>query len=141
MSGHTPQDGLLANELSTSLREFRFSKQEFPTSKPVSNIKYPHLGFQNNNLFHLFNDQLNYILATYFAESETTKGNVDRFVSNPLMAPLTMKLSYQNDDKWMEKPSDILWDRPNNKWINYRLDFKVVWRGWLDEKFQYTRKM
>ncbi len=115
LSERITQDGLLASELSPSLREIRFSKQEFPAGIPVSDIKYQHPGSQNNNLFHPFNDQLDYVLATYFAESETTKGNVDRFLSDPLMAPLTKKLSYRNADEWMEKLSDIPWGIPNNK--------------------------
>ena len=97
--GRTPQDGLLANKLSASLKEVRFSKQEFLTSKPVSDIKYPHFASQNNNPFYPLNDQLDYALATYFAESETMKDNIDRFLSNPLMALLTEKLSYQNVHK------------------------------------------
>ncbi len=107
MSGRTPQDGLLASELSSSLREVRFCEQGFPAGIPVSDIKYHHPGSQNDNPFHPFNDQLDYALATFFAESETTKDNVDRFLSDPLMAPLTEKLSYRNADKWMEKLSDI----------------------------------
>lgn len=31
-------------------------------------------------MFHPFNDELGYALAHYFAESETTKGNVDKSV-------------------------------------------------------------
>ncbi len=103
LSRRTPQDGLLVKELSSSLREVRFSEQEFPASIPISNIKYHHLDSQNDNLFYPFNDQLDYALATYFIESETTKGNIDRFLSNLLMAPL----SYRHIDKWIEKFSDI----------------------------------
>ena len=94
LSRHTPQTGLLASESSSSLREVRFSEQEFPAGKPVSNIKYHHLGSQNNNPFYPLNNQLDYVLANYFAESETIKSNVNRFLSNLLMAPLTKKLSY-----------------------------------------------
>ncbi len=99
LSGRTSQDGFLASESSSSLREVRFSEQEFPAGISVSDIKNYHPGSQNDNPFHPFNDQLDYALTTYFAESETTKGNVDRFLSNPLMAPLTEKLSYRNADK------------------------------------------
>ena len=35
------------------------------------------------------------------------KGNVDKFLSNSLMALLTEKLSYQNADEWMEKLLEI----------------------------------
>ncbi len=82
LSQRIPQDGLFGSELSSSLKEVRFSKQEFPAGIPVSNIKYQQPSSQNDNLFHLFNDQLDNAFATYFVESETTKGNVDRFLSN-----------------------------------------------------------
>ena len=52
------------------------------------------MGSQNDNPFYLFDDQLNYALAKYFAESENTKGNVDRFLSDLFISPLTRKLSY-----------------------------------------------
>ena len=97
--GHTLQDGLFASELSSSLIEIRFTQQKFSTDKPVSDIKYHHPGSQNDNPFHLFNNQLNYALATYFVEFETSKGNIDRFLSNQLMALLTKKLSYRNANK------------------------------------------
>ncbi len=99
LSGHTPQVGLLGSESSSSLREVRFNDQEFAAGTPVSNIKYNYPGFQNNNLFHLFHDQLDYGQAKYFAESETIKSNVDKFLSDPLMALLTEKLSYRNADE------------------------------------------
>lgn len=40
LSGCTPQDELLANKSSLFLREIRFSEQEFPAGKTVSDIKY-----------------------------------------------------------------------------------------------------
>ena len=106
--GRTPQDGLLGIELSSSLREVRFSEREFSTSISVSAIKYDHPGSQNNNLSYPFNDQLDYALVYYFAESETIKDNVNRFLSNLLRTPLIEKLSYGNADEWMEKLSEIL---------------------------------
>ena len=93
-AGHTLQDGLLGIELLSSLREVRFNKQEFPASTPVSNIKYDHPRSQNDNLFYPFHNQLDYALAHYFAESEITKGNVNKFLSYLLIAPFTEKLSY-----------------------------------------------
>ena len=99
LSKHIPQAGLLASELSLSLRKIRFSKQEFSASKPILDIKYYHLGSQNNNLFYPFNDQLNYALVNYFAKFEIIKSNVIRFLSNLLIAPFTEKLFYQNSDK------------------------------------------
>ncbi len=73
LSGRTPQTGLLGSELSSSLKKIRFSDEEFAADTPVSNIKYYHLGFQNNNSFYLFYDQLDYRLAKYFAECKITK--------------------------------------------------------------------
>ena len=115
LSGRTPQAGLLGSELSSSLREVRFSDQEFAAGTSVSNIKYNHPGFQNNNFFYPFYDQLDYRLAKYFAESETTKSNVDKFLSEVLMAPLTEKLSYQNANKQMKKLLEIPWGILNDK--------------------------
>lgn len=50
------QDGLFASELLSFIREVRFSEQEFSADKPISDIKYHLLGYQNNNLCYLFND-------------------------------------------------------------------------------------
>ena len=105
---HIPQARLLRSKLSSSLREVRFSEQEFLTSTLVSNIIYNYLGLQNNNLFYLFYNQLDYALAHYFAESEITKNNVDKFLSNLLIVLFTEKLFYQNVDKWMKKLLEIL---------------------------------
>ena len=102
----------------------RFSDQEFAVETPVSHNKYNHSGFQNNNLFYLFHDQLNYGLAKYFAESETTKSNVNKFLSESLIALLTEKLSYQTADKWIKKLSEILWGIPNDKWIKHKFENK-----------------
>ena len=99
LSKHTPQGWLPANKSSSFLREVRFSKQKFSAGKPILDIKYCHPGPQDNNLFYPFNAQLEYALANYFAKFETTKRNVDRFLSDALMAPFTEKLSYQNADK------------------------------------------
>ena len=92
--GCTPETGLHGSELSSFLREVRFSNQEFAAGTPVSNIQYNDLGFQNNNLFYLCHNQLDYGLVKYFVESKTTKNNVEMFLSKPLIAPLTEKLSY-----------------------------------------------
>ncbi len=107
LSKHTPQARLRGSELSSSLIKVGFSDQKFVVGKPVPNIKYNYPKFQNDNPFYPFHNQLDYGLAKYFAESETTKSNVDKFLSEPLIAPLTEKLSYQNADKWMEKLSQI----------------------------------
>lgn len=57
LSKHMSLDGLLVNNLLSSLRKFKFSEQKFYVSKLLSNIKYHSPGTQNNNLFHLFNNQ------------------------------------------------------------------------------------
>ena len=75
------QDRLFRSELSLSLREVRFNEQKFSTIILVSDIKYDYPESQNNNPFYLFNDQLDYALAYYFAEPETTKSNIDKFLS------------------------------------------------------------
>ena len=103
----TPQDGLLTSEFSSLLREEWFTGNKFPAGTSVLDIKYNHLGLKHQNSFYPFNDQLDYALAHYFAELETTKGNVNKFLSDPLMTPLTKKLSYKNADEWMEKLSEI----------------------------------
>ncbi len=94
LSGRTPQAGLLGSESSSFLREVRFSDQELAAGIPMFNIKYNYLGFQNDNPFYPFHDQLDYELAKYFAESKTTKSNVDKFLFDLLMALLTEKLFY-----------------------------------------------
>ena len=53
---HISQDGLLANESSSFLRNVWFSEQEFLAGIPVSDIKYNHSESQNNNNFYPFND-------------------------------------------------------------------------------------
>ena len=129
-----PQDELLGNGSSSSLRDVRFGEQEFPAGTLVSNIKYDHLGLQNDNLFYLFYNQLDYVLAHYFTESETTKGNVDKFLFNLLMVLLTGKLSYQNTNKWLEKFQKYheVFQMTNRS--NISLNFKVIWPEWPDKK-------
>ena len=105
---HIPQAELFKSELLSFLRKIRFNDQQFATGTPLSNIKYNHFGFQNNNLFYFFYDQLDYGLAKYFVRSETMKSNINKFLSRPLMAPLIEKLFYQNADKWIEKLLEIL---------------------------------
>ena len=41
-AGHAPYNELFGNELSSLLREVKFSEQEFPAGTSVSNIKYDH---------------------------------------------------------------------------------------------------
>lgn len=107
--GHTLTNGLFASKLSSSVRKIIFVEQEFLISKPVSDVKYHYPSFLNYNLFDEFNDQLDYALTNNFAESKTTKANINRFLFNSLMSPLFEKLSYQNANECIEKLSDILW--------------------------------
>lgn len=53
---YTPQNRLLASKSVYFLTDVIFKKQELPTSKPQSDIKYYQPGFHNDNLFYLFND-------------------------------------------------------------------------------------
>ena len=115
----TPRDRLLASKSLSSFREEWFTRNEFLAGTPISNIKYNYPGVKHQNSFHSFNDQLDYALAHYFAESKTTKGNINKFLSDPLMTPLTKKLSYKNTDEWMEKLSEIPWGIPEDKWIEH----------------------
>ncbi len=102
-----PRKGLFASEFLSVMREEWFCSHEFPTGTPISDKKYKHPRSKHKNRFYPFNDQLDYGLAHYFAESETIKGNVNKFLTDPLMAPLTEKLSYKNADEWIEKLSEI----------------------------------
>lgn len=80
--------------MSSFLREVSFSKKEFFTGKLVSDIKYNHPSSHNNNSFYPFIDQLDYRIANYFANFETKKSNIDRFLSDLLITQLIEKLSY-----------------------------------------------
>lgn len=91
----------LLSELSSTFREVTFGESKFPAGTSVSDTRYKYLGSQNNNLLYSFNDQLDFSLAHYFAESETTKCNMNKFLSNPLMKLITKNLSYRNADEWI----------------------------------------
>lgn len=122
--GHILSDEQLSSELSLFFRQVRFNEQKFPAGKFVSDIKYYCPGFENNNSFYLFNDQLDYLLADYFAESKTLKGNINKFLFNLLITSLIKNLSYQNINKWMKKLSEILWGIWNNIWIKHKFELK-----------------
>lgn len=106
---------LFASKLTSCLKEVWFAEQEFLANLSISKIKYNHPESQNDNIFYPFNNQLDYALAYYFTNSEITKGNIDKFMSNSLIALFTKKLSYQNANKRMEKLSKITWGIPNNE--------------------------
>ena len=93
---------LLASESISVLRKEWFNSYEFPAGTQILDIKYKHSRSKYNSGFYPFNNQLDYILAHYFIESKTIKGNMNKFLTDPLMVPLTGKLSYKNADKWME---------------------------------------
>ena len=56
LSKRTSQTGLLANNLSLSLKEVKFCDQEFAADIPIFYIKCNHLGFEDNNIFYPFHD-------------------------------------------------------------------------------------
>lgn len=76
-----------------------YSKSEFLANTLILNTRYEYLGSQNNNVFYLFRHQLNYALAHYYVKSEIIKCNIDKFFSNPLIKPITKKLSYCNTNE------------------------------------------
>lgn len=61
------QNGLLSESF-PMFREVIFSEFEFPISISVLKTRYKHLRSQNNNMFYLFSNQLDYTLVYYFAE-------------------------------------------------------------------------
>lgn len=97
------------------MREKWFGSYKCPTGISILDKKYKHAGSVYKISFYLFNDQLNYSLAHYFAESKITKGNINKLFTDPLMIPFIKKLSYKNANEWIEKPSKISWDIPNIK--------------------------
>ena len=103
----TPWDRLLASEFLSLFKKKWFSRNEFFTCIPISNIKYNYLGLKHQNNFHLFNNQRDYALTHYFAKSKTTKSNVKKFLTDPLMIFLIKKMLYKNTNKCMEKLLEI----------------------------------
>lgn len=85
------------------LKEVRFCKQKFFINKLISDIKYHYLNFSKNNYFYLFNNKLNNAFINYFVKFKTTKGNINKFLSNLLRILFTKKLSYSNINKLIEK--------------------------------------
>ena len=94
----TSQNSLLS-KLSSTFREITFNKSEFSAGTLVLDTRYKHPRSQNNNLFYLFNGQLDYALAYYFVDLEITKHNIDKFFTNPLIKPITKDLLYCNVDE------------------------------------------
>lgn len=66
-------------KLFPTFRKIIFIESKFPISITILNIRYKNSRCQKNNLFYIFIDQLDYALVHYFAESETTKCNINKF--------------------------------------------------------------
>ncbi len=65
-----PRKGLFASESFLVLKEKWFNCHDFPTSIPISDKKYKYPRSKYKNSFYLFNNQFDYNLALYLAESE-----------------------------------------------------------------------
>lgn len=77
-------------------------KSKFLAGILVLDTRYKQLKSQNNNLFYSLNGQVNYALAYYFADSETIKLNVVKFLIHLLIKPMIKNHLYQNTNKWIE---------------------------------------
>ena len=82
-----------------ALRKKWFNSHKLSADIPILDIKYKHLRSKYKNSFYPLNNQLDYGLAHYFAESKTIKGNVNKFLTNLLISLFTKKISYKNADK------------------------------------------
>lgn len=114
------QKKLFVSESLLALKKEWFSSHKFFASTSISKKKYKYPRSKYKNSFYFFNNQLSYDLAYYFAESETTKGNMNKFLIDLLMASFTKKLLYKNADKLLKKLSEILFDISDDKQIEYR---------------------
>lgn len=76
-----------------------FIESKFLASILVLDTRYKYFRSQNNNSFYLFNNQVVYTLVHYFANSETTKNNIDKFLTNFLIKLITKHLLYYNGNK------------------------------------------
>ena len=94
-----PRKRLFISKFLLALREKWFNSHIFSISISISNKKYKHSGSKYKNSFYSFNDELDYGLAHYFAKLETTKGNMNKFLTDFLMTSLIKKLFYKYDDK------------------------------------------
>ena len=88
----TSRDRLLSQS-SLTFREMTFSESKFLTGIFIldNTDKYPKS--QTNISFYPFNGHLDYALASYFADSETTKHNISKFLTNQLMKSIIKNLS------------------------------------------------
>ena len=90
------QKRLFASQFLFALREKWFSSHEFPAGTPISDKKYKYLRSKYKNSFYSFNNQLDYSWAHYFIELETIKSNINKFLTNLLIASFSKKLDYKN---------------------------------------------
>ncbi len=112
---NTPWKVLFASKFLSALTEELFRCHEFLTGILISDKRWKHPRSKHKNSLYLFNDQLDYGLIHHFVKSEITKGNVNKFLTDPSMAPLTKKVSYKNTDEWIDKLLEIPWDIPDDK--------------------------
>lgn len=106
----TSWDKLLESEFLSLLKEKWFTGNKFSIGISISNIKFNYLGLQYKNSFYLFKDQLTYVLAYYFAKSETTKCNVIKFLCDSSIRSLIEKLLNKNANEWIKKLLEISGD-------------------------------
>lgn len=97
----------LLNKLSSNFKKSMFSKSKFLVGIPVLSTWYKYLKNKNNNIFYLFNNQLDYILVYFFIKSEITKYNINWFLINLLIKLITKKLFYYNINKYIKKLYNI----------------------------------
>ena len=90
---------LLASKFLSALREEWFSSYEFRANTQISDIKYRYLESKYNSGFYPFKYWFDYILAHYFADSETIKSNVNKCWIDPWIVFFTKKLFYKNADE------------------------------------------
>ena len=107
-----------------ALREKWFSNYEFPAGTQISVIKYRHPGLKHSSSFYYFKNQLDYALVYYFAELEITKGNINKFLTDPLMTAFTEKLSYTNTNEWIKKLLEISWGILRDKRIEHKFNIE-----------------
>lgn len=99
LSGLTFRDKLFTCKLSLFLKNVRFYKEKFFVSELVLNIKNYYPNFQNNDLFYLLNNVLDYTTTNYFARFKSIKIKINKYLSDLLIARLIKKLFYQNSNK------------------------------------------
>lgn len=121
-----PWKKLFASKFLLTFKEKWFSSHKFPTGILISDKKFTHSGSKYKNSFYPFNNQIDYGLAHYFVELETTKGNMNKFLIDALMAPLTKMLLYKNTDEWVKKLLEIPWTFQITTGLNIGLMLKVV---------------